>query len=860
MRSATKILPIVLVGLSLPVSAGNAQSALEIEPLTSKPKVFRAADFRISADQILSQTESYQLAVFSGAVSGIPKGEVIDRINAPPLVAILQQEVAILDRTSGMVWRSGEVPESAAYPGGTRVAVGTAPGAMWQPGKLALSADAGGVEVQVEQTALRRVQGFMLKYTLHNPGARARSLTFVTAQAPLVKRPTSWGFTPQYRAMTETLHSAPGEIDGGVATHSNAEGAIAFGLSDAAGVTGRSVREAIAAAWKGSRSASPAAATALWRTVDLPPKARIDLFLVVAVGEDSTSAVRSLLADPARAATEAETTIDDDIRLLFSRMPVLNHPDARVTRFYHAGAMQLLCARWRLPGKLLLDPWYASLGLDSGGMNAYIWGSNYVRVPLTLFDPAAVKARLLAFTAAPIAEHYSIDAITGAGLGPVYSHNAYAFVSAVDEYLRVTGDRSVLKEVRSGKSMLDWLIAMAEYGESTRDPDGNNLLDYGSDQNLLELKKTGNGPGYVHEVPSPNAERAYTYDTVADILAEEDNPKAHAELIGKFRKAAARVRRAVNSILWLEEPGWYGTRQRNGAVVPVYSIQIFDLLRVPGMVSRERALRLAAHINDDEFLGPWGVRSLSRRDRLWDWRDHDHAGPMTFMGDAAQLVADLFQAGMIDAAWRAWERILWWPEHLAIWPQGIANDDYSSRFPPSARFGGRLSAGLTNALCAAAGPETVIRGLFGADPGRDGSIAFAAGRRSQDGPSSLAYPFRGHTWNVTQRREGLDVRREDGLAVSLFREDGRLRFAVRPQELVIEASTRLGGAGRLTVAVPFLKQHLKVRTPAALSVRAGDSSVSPGIAGDRLVLDLDEVPAHGVQIRITQRATGSRAE
>jgi hypothetical protein len=223
---------------------------------------------------------------------------------------------------------------------------------------------------------------------------------------------------------------------------------------------------------------------------------------------------------------------------------------------------------------------------------------------------------------------------------------------------------------------------------------------------------------------------------------------------------------------------------------------------------------------------------------------------MTFMGDAAQLVADLFQVGLVTEAWRAWERFLWWPEHLAIWPQGIANDDYSSRVPESAQFGGRISAGLTNALCAATGPETVIRGLFGANPGRDGSIGFAAGRRTQDGPSSLAYPFRGRVWTVTQRREGLDARRDDGLAVSLFREDGRLRFVVRPQSLVIEAATRSGGAGRITIAVPFLTKHLGAGQPTAFDVRVGNRAISPSIVGGRLVLDLDELPESGVRIEI----------
>ena len=64
--------------------------------------------------------------------------------------------------------------------------------------------------------------------------------------------------------------------------------------------------------------------------------------------------------------------------------------------------------------------------------------------------------------------------------------------------------------------------------------------------------------------------------------------------------------------------------------------------------------------------------------------------------------------------------------------QGIANDDYTFKFPQSAPFGGRVSAGRTNEIAGAAGVGLIVKGLFGVKPGRDGSIRFSTGRRSAE--------------------------------------------------------------------------------------------------------------------------------
>ena len=766
------------LGLAGWTPAGRAQEAAEFQRLTPRPPVLRASDFRLPASQTLPEIESYQQAVFSGSVSGIPKDEGIDRLTAPPYTVLLRQSFALLDRSTGALYHNGQASGGAII---------KSPAALvWEPGRATISTETNIGNVQVEQVALRSPQGFVLRVVLQNPGREKRSLMLATVEQPILHRPHEWTFAGPWPRTYDPNAStgffgtvtaeppAPAILGSDVVVHDAGDGAVALGFAGASAAAAPSLSAVLGMAAQG-KSGGEGTASALYRNIELAAGESREFFVVLAVSTTrggALEAARKLLSGPQAASATARELMDADIQTFLNRLPALIHPDPRVVRFYQQAALQLLYDRWKVGKTFILDPLYLTAGLDSGGMNITLWDFGYTAIPLTLLDPTGMRAELVALFNGPPTEHGNIDAVTGWG-GDLfyYSYTPYSLTWAVNNYVRATGDRSILRERTKGKTVLEWLVELAQWGESDHDPDHNHLLDYGDDHNLLEIRTTDSGPGYIHEVPSPNGERSYVYETVADLL-EEEHDTEHAALIPKFRQSAADVRRAVNDILWMDDAGWYGSRQADGTVTAIYSIQIFDLLRIPGVVPPERARRLAAHLNEGEFLGPWGPRSLSIKDRLWDWTDHDWSGPMTYIGDGPQLVADLYQAGLPREAWKVFERILWWPEYLAIYPQGIANDDYTTRFPQSKPFGGRISAGRTNEISGSVGVEAIVRGLFGVRPERDGSIGFSAGRLPQDGPMALAYPFRGKTWTITQRQEGIDASRNDGFGATLWREDG----------------------------------------------------------------------------------------
>ena len=183
-------------------------------------------------------------------------------------------------------------------------------------------------------------------------------------------------------------------------------------------------------------SGGEGAASALYRSVELAPGESRTFFVVLVVAASragALSAARKLMSDPGGASAGARELLENDIQGWLRRLPALSHPDPRVVRFYQQAALQLLYDRWKVGRTFILDPWYPSLGLDSGGLNSYAWDFNYAAIPLTLLDPGGMRAMLVALLSAPLTEHYSIEPVRGVGTGPFASHNPYSFTSAVDQ-------------------------------------------------------------------------------------------------------------------------------------------------------------------------------------------------------------------------------------------------------------------------------------------------------------------------------------------------------------------------------------------------------------------------------------------
>ena len=377
------------------------------------------------------------------------------------------------------------------------------------------------------------------------------------------------------------------------------------------------------------------------------------------------------------------------IKMLRDRLPRLITGDEGLQRFYQRGLLTFLTTRWDLGG-LALSPWYAESGIDGGAVCNYLWGDAYISKFLALADPVSMRALLMTSINADYSRHYAIDPLTGAGLGVGYSYDCCSMALMVYDYIAITGDIGILQETVHGEPFLDALYRYVfEQEDMSRPP---VLIDYGTNENLLELHRT---QAYQHYTPSPNGERLLIYRMV-DEMYRWAGRKAPVD----FKARGTLLRRVLMDELWDQDLKWFRCLDQERKPRVCYSIQIFDLLREE-LLSPEQAKGLVGHLNEREFLSQWGVHSLSKVDPGYDPSDIDWGGPGVYAGDGPELAADLLGSGFAGQGVDVLRRILWWGEFPYI-PQAVRADSRDYR-----------RDGRANVIAALAGPQAVVWGLFG---------------------------------------------------------------------------------------------------------------------------------------------------
>lgn len=178
-----------------------------------------------------------------------------------------------------------------------------------------------------------------------------------------------------------------------------------------------------------------------------------------------------------------------------------------------------------------------------------------------------------------------------------------------------------------------------------------------------------------------------------------------------WRAKAERIRKEIRERLWVPDTGWFRCLHPEGPDEIVYSIQAFDALRA-GCCNSEMEAALISRLNENEFLGKYGISSVSRKDRLhYEMNDPDWSGGGAYTGELPQLVTMLYEYGYAELAWDIFQRDFWMGRHLPYYPQ----EHYADRpgVPQNKR---------PNIISGVAAVETVVTGLFGLRPEIDGSL------------------------------------------------------------------------------------------------------------------------------------------
>jgi hypothetical protein len=315
-------------------------------------------------------------------------------------------------------------------------------------------------------------------------------------------------------------------------------------------------------------------------------------------------------------------------------------------------------------------------------------------------------------------KHYAVT-LDGTGVGVAYAYSAWSMISLI---------RSLSAHRGIDPRLVQRALEVFEDGH-TRYHRAGDLLDFGDQENLLEMRTAG----WEHFVASPNAERAWCLDSIAELAEIYHSPLKTEDL----RARAVRIRDAVRRELWDEQVGWFRCRYPDGRSELIYSVQVFDVVRA-GCCSPSMADAIFSHIRDGAFLGRYGVSSVSREDELhYEIGDPDWSGSGAYEGEATTLALTLWEQRRATLAWDVLRRLLWMGEQLPYFPQ----EHYCHRpdSPPHKRM---------NVVAGLAGAEAILFGLMGLVPRPDGSLLFDP-QKSVNGTIEVRdFRFRGRVIDI----------------------------------------------------------------------------------------------------------------
>jgi len=424
-------------------------------------------------------------------------------------------------------------------------------------------------------------------------------------------------------------------------------------------------------------------------TATLPPgKSMVASFTVIVNQKDGTLPNR---VDAAILETETALAWQKRIEVYTKNIPSLDSDIDGLADYYLRSVLTGLVCIWENP-TYQLNPFFAESGMDGGAICTYHWGVAYTPKMLALMLDDKIVAIVKQMADTDLEKYYAIS-LDGTGVGVKYSYSPWSFTSIVSTIFKFFGPDKELFEYNK------MFILNDEKRKSV-----NNLIDYGTHSNLLEMRSAG----WEHYVVSPNAERSWSLQQLAEMgkwIGATENETSD------WKRQAGEIITAVRKELWDDERQWFASVYPDGFRDFVYSIQAYAAMRA-GACTPAMEKVLVSKLKDREFLCEYGVSTISKSDSIhFDVIDPDWSGGGSYTGNGPVLALTMYEKGYPEVAWDVLKRHFWMAKHCIYYPQTHFSDRPMSNTFERANVG----AGL-------AGAEAVLFGLIGFQPQFSGEL------------------------------------------------------------------------------------------------------------------------------------------
>ncbi len=443
-----------------------------------------------------------------------------------------------------------------------------------------------------------------------------------------------------------------------------------------------------------------------WRDVKPGERRRFHVSFAIGRKGEALACVKRLRAAPAGAIERSVADWRRRVKALFERFPALETDSPELLQVYCRSLLHLLLNEWNVP-EFKLHPYYATGGMNGGCVGNYLWNHGEVYRLWPMLDPEAAKAHLRTFLRLELDKCFAFEPMGLKPFGPYYPVNQEKVLLLAHAYVLETGDRAFLVETLDGKPIIERLVAEALAHDDRTKP--AVLVDYGYGNHHLELRREYRYDGVI---PDMNLRRAICFRLADELcrLAGYD-PKVD------FRARAEALKRLVRKELWDDSVGWFDNveREKGGRRDRRWTMQMFKAIGWGDWaLDADVEHALVRHLMDEsEFLGSYGLHSLSKKDPAYDENDVDNGGPGACVSFAPAIVDRLYRSGRPAEAGKIFKRLWWLGGALPYW----GDSHYADRMDY------RRDTPLQNDIQGAALAQTVIFGTFGVEPRMDGSIA-----------------------------------------------------------------------------------------------------------------------------------------